>query len=133
MDPIAALFVGAAAIMSALLGWQQLKRDKGTLNESRLARNVDQLEDMLSTYEKDRARFLQELERERGKVERLEQELQEERDRAGKIIETKQQQLDESLRKIAILEHQKADKESQIQELRNVLKRHIGGPGEEFA
>lgn len=133
MDPLAALLLGTAALITAAIGWARLRRDTGSLNETRLARNVDQLEDMLETYEKDRARFLQELERERGKVERLEQELQEERTRAAAIIEAKQRQLDESLRKIAILEHQRADKDAQIQELRNVLKRRLGDRGDDVA
>jgi hypothetical protein len=88
---------------------------------------------MLEAYEKDRIRFLQELERERGKAERLEQELDEERARAASVIEAKQQLLDESLRKIAILEHQKSEAEEEIRTLRRALAKHIPRPGGESA
>lgn len=126
MDPLTALVVGAAALVTAIVGFVRVRRDPD-MNESRLARNVDQLQEMLEQYEKDRSRFLQELERERGKVERLEQELDEERTRAAGIIEAKQNQLNNSLRKIALLEHDKAVKDEQIQELRTQLSRKLGG------
>lgn len=126
MDPLTALVVGAAALVTAIVGFVRVRRDPD-MNESRLARNVDQLQEMLEQYEKDRARFLQELERERGKVERLEQELDEERTRAAGIIEAKQNELNDSLRRIALLEHDKAVKDEQIQELRTQLRRKLGG------
>jgi hypothetical protein len=88
---------------------------------------------MLEQYEKDRTRFLQELERERGKVEALEQELAEERQRAASIIEAKQHQLDESLRKIAILEHQKQVCEEDIKTLKRAMRKHMPPGGESAA
>lgn len=128
MDPVSALFLGLAAIIGAMVGVARLRRETPDLNESRLIRNVDQLEDMLETYEKDRARFLQELERERGKVEALEHELEEERSRAKSVIEAKQRELDKHLRRIAILEHKTKENEETISTLRRTLNKHLRTP-----
>ena len=128
MDPVTALIVGIAALVTAAVGAARLRRETPDLNESRLLRNVDQLEDMLATYEKDRARFLQELERERGKVETLEHELESERQRAKTVIEEKQAELDRSLRKIAILEHKTKEHEETISTLRRTLNKHLRAP-----
>lgn len=127
MDPLTALVVGAAALVTAIVGVVRLRRETPDLNEARLQRNVSGLEDMLETYERDRARFLQELERERGKVETLERELEEERQRAKGVIDQKQALLDASLRKIAILDHTVSQKDEQIQELRSQLRKRLGG------
>jgi predicted RNase H-like nuclease (RuvC/YqgF family) len=131
MDPITALFVALAAVLTATGGIYATRRSTPDRDEGKMDRSIDRLESMIDQYEKDRVRFLQELERERGKVETLEHELEEERARAKSIIDAKQLQVDESLRKIAILEHQKAQAEEQIQELRTHLRKHIprGGAG----
>lgn len=125
MDPVVALLAGVAALIGAVVGFIRLRREVPDLNEARLQRSVSQLEDMLLQYERDRTRFLQELERERGKVERLEQELEEERARATSIIAAKQLLLDDSLRRIAILEHKKTEAEETIKSLKKALAKHV--------
>lgn len=128
LDPIIALLVGLASLIGAAVGVARLRRETPDRDEARLQRSVTHLEGMIDSYEKDRARFLQELERERGKVEALEHELEEERNRAASVIEAKQKEIDASLRRIAILEHKQQEATETIATLRRTLNKHLRAP-----
>lgn len=119
MDPVTALVVGAAALITALVGAVRLRRETPDLNVARL--NA-----MLDRYVEDADRLVGELNRERGRAQRLEQELEEERERAKSLIDDKQRQLDESHRKIAILEHQKQERDDTILTLRRAMAKMSG-------
>lgn len=122
MDPVTALIVGLAALITALIGVVRLRRETPDLNVARL--NA-----MLDRYVEDSDRLVSELNRERGRALRLEQELEEERERAKSLIAEKQVELDRSLRRIAILEHQKREADEEIATLRRLIKRGLPGGG----
>jgi DNA repair exonuclease SbcCD ATPase subunit len=125
MDPATALVVGAAALITALVGVARLKRETPDLNVSRL-------NSMLDRYVEDSERLVDELARERGRAERLEQELVEERTRASKVIAEKQQALEDCLRRIGQLEEQKERRDQQVLSLleeRREMRQRLGEAG----
>lgn len=122
MDPLTALFVGGAALITALVGVIRLRRETPDLN-------VTRLNSMLDRYVEDSERLVAELERERGRATRLEQELEEERTRASQVIAEKQAALEDCLKRIGQLEEQKAARDITVMELleeRRELRRRLG-------
>ena len=129
MDPVTALIVGLAGLITALVGVVRLRRETPDLNVQRLSR-------MLDRYVQDSDRLVAELEQERGRADQLKKELLEERERARKVIAEKQKALEECLKRIGQLEEQKARRDEQVLKLleeRRDLHRRLGMDGGDAA